>query len=177
METARLLAARPRPEDAEGLASVLAEPAVGDWLWPGDLGGPRTAEQTAAIVARDVEAWDRDGWGPWIVRDRATGGVLGRAGLARTRIEDRSVIEVAWLLTSARWGEGLATEAAREGIRAGFDDLGLDELVAIALVENRASRAVMRKLGMVEEREIAHAGLPHVLARLRRPPAPAGPRR
>lgn len=166
LRTARLVARRPRPADAPELAPVLAEPGVGAWLWPGSLGGPRTAEQTAALVRADVEQWERAGWGPWILRDRAGGEVLGRAGLCPNVIDGTPAIEVAWLLTERRWGEGLATEIARVAIRAGLYDLGLAEIVAIARTDNPASLAVMRKLGMTFVREIDHAGLSHVLARL-----------
>lgn len=167
VQTARLLAARPQPADASGLEPILAEPAVGAWLWPGRLGGPRTAEQTAAFVRADVEWWDRAGWGPWILRDRASGEVLGRAGLCSNEIDGTPAVEVAWLLTERRWGQGLATEIARVAVRAGFEALGLTEVVAIARTDNAASLAVMRKLGMTFLREIDHAGLPHVLAGLR----------
>jgi RimJ/RimL family protein N-acetyltransferase len=45
------------------------------------------------------------------------------------------------------------------------------------MVENRASRRVMEKLGFEYEREVVHANLPHVLYRLStsspRPPSSA----
>lgn len=177
VRTDRLVAERPVPEHAEGLAAVLAEPGVGDWLWPGELGGPRTPAQARDLLEADMAAWESEGWGPWIVRDAANGRVLGRAGLAQAEVDGRPAVELAWYLTEARWGEGLATEVAREAVHAAFEDLGLDELVAVTLVDNRASQGVMQKLGMAIEREVEHAGLPHVLARLRRSRAPAGRRR
>jgi RimJ/RimL family protein N-acetyltransferase len=145
---------------------VLAEPELAPWLWPD--GVPRTREQTAALLGSDEESWAREGFGPWIVSDRAGGAVLGRVGLAYNVIGGERVIELDWLLTSSRWGEGLATEMAREAVRAGFEDLGLEELVAITLTRNAASRAVMAKLGMSLVCELEHAGLPHVQFTIRR---------
>lgn len=168
VRTPRLTGERPEPRHASELAPVLAQPEVAAWLWPGALGGPRTPEQAAELVTADAAAWERDGWGPWVVRDRRDGTVVGRAGLARTVIEGEPVVELAWLLSAERWGQGLASEIAREAVRAAFEHLGLEELVAVTLVGNHASRGVMRRLGMEEERELEHAGLPHVLARLRR---------
>lgn len=166
MQTARLRLERPRPEHVAGLARVLAEPGVGAWLWPGRLGGPRSPAQTAAIVERDARLWAREGWGPWIAGDRRTGEVLGRVGLARNRIEGRPAIELAWLLTERRWGEGLASEAAAEAARCAFEEAGLERVVAIARLDNPASHGVMRRTGMTFLGEIEHAGLPHVLAEL-----------
>jgi ribosomal-protein-alanine N-acetyltransferase len=57
---------------------------------------------------------------------------------------------------------------ARDAVRVAFAVLELDDVVAYTVPANAASRAVMEKLGMVYEGDIVHAGLPHVLYRLRR---------
>jgi hypothetical protein len=41
----------------------------------------------------------------------------------------------------------------------------LPEIVAFTLPDNVASRRVMEKAGFVDECEVAHAGMPHVLYR------------
>jgi RimJ/RimL family protein N-acetyltransferase len=56
----------------------------------------------------------------------------------------------------------------RSLVRIGLEDLDLDELVAFTLPENVRSRRVMEKAGLFYERDIVHAGLPHVLYRIRR---------
>ncbi len=53
--------------------------------------------------------------------------------------------------------------------RVAFDVLGLDEVVAITLPYNVGSPGVMTAAGLAYERDIVHAGLPHVLYRKRRP--------
>lgn len=45
---------------------------------------------------------------------------------------------------------GLAGEAAGLALRAGFESLGLDEIVAVTTPHNTCSRAVMQRLGMQE---------------------------
>jgi RimJ/RimL family protein N-acetyltransferase len=85
-----------------------------------------------------------------------------------TEIEGRPEVEVGWFFASEVWGRGYATEIGREALRVGFEVLELDEVVAFTTPANGASRAVMAKLGMTYERDIVHAGLPHVLYRLRR---------
>jgi RimJ/RimL family protein N-acetyltransferase len=51
-------------------------------------------------------------------------------------------------------------------VRIGFDRLGFGSLVAITTPENVASQRVMRKAGLAYERDIVHAGVPHVLFRI-----------
>ena len=50
------------------------------------------------------------------------------------------------------WGRGLATEGVAAVLQYGFQTLGLDRIYAYAVVDNRASRRVMEKLGMRRER-------------------------
>jgi RimJ/RimL family protein N-acetyltransferase len=169
VETARLVGTRPAFRDAEELhAAVMGDERVAAWLWPGDLGGPRTLSQVRATLVRDADHWKRHRFGAWVVRDKATHAVVGRVGLARCVVDGEEAVEVAWMIAADRWGEGLATEAAAEAVRVGFDVLGLDEVVAFTLTDNLASQAVMRRLGLEFDRRIEHAGLPHVLHRLKR---------
>jgi RimJ/RimL family protein N-acetyltransferase len=53
-------------------------------------------------------------------------------------------------------------------VTVAFENLGMSDLVAFTLPINQASRRVMEKIGFSFERDIVHAGLPHVLYRIKR---------
>lgn len=165
--TARLVGERPRPEHRDGLLGVLGETRVGEELWPGALGGPRSAAQVHEILERDAAHWEREGFGPWIFRegdgDRA---VMARGGLKRAHVNDREEVEVGYAVAASRWGQGLATEIARASVRAAFEELGLSEVVAFTQTTNLASQRVMEKAGLRREAEFQHVGLAHVLFRV-----------
>ena len=98
-------------------------------------------------------------FGMWILRpddDRSAGGHETEAGRG---------VELLYAIASARWREGLATEAGREAVEI-TRGLGLDELVCFTLVDNIASRRTMEGLGFTGALPVRHAGLPHVLTRL-----------
>jgi RimJ/RimL family protein N-acetyltransferase len=57
-------------------------------------------------------------------------------------------IEIGWRLRPAFWGRGYATEAARAVLRHGFDQLGLDAVVAEIDADNAASITVAERIGM-----------------------------
>ena len=57
-------------------------------------------------------------------------------------------IEVGWRLAPDAWGHGYATEAAREAVRFGFEDAGLDEIVSFTVPGNVRSQRVMERIGM-----------------------------
>jgi RimJ/RimL family protein N-acetyltransferase len=57
-------------------------------------------------------------------------------------------VEIGWRLSSAYWGQGLATEGAREVVRYAFNALDLSSLVSFTAPANVRSIRVMEKLGM-----------------------------
>lgn len=59
-------------------------------------------------------------------------------------------VEVGWRLAPQFWGLGLATETARLALWAGFESVGLEEILAITTLRSTRSQAVMKRLGMQE---------------------------
>ena len=101
--------------------------------------------------------------------------MVGRGGLQYTDAIGGFAVEAAWTIAPERWGEGLATELAVASVAVAFDVLELDELIAITLPDNLASRRVMEKAGFAYDRPIERDGLDrHVLYRRERP-VTAGP--
>ena len=161
VETERLRGERISAAHHAELLALLGDPRVG-----ATLGGTLTAEQvTGSLVAKEAH-WDRHGFGYWLWREKTTGACVGRGGLQRTHVGGRDEVEIGWAVAADRWGEGFATELGRGSARVAFEQLGLPDVVAFTLVDNGASRRVMEKLGFVYERDVEHAGLPHVLYRL-----------
>ncbi|MFN8201722.1 MAG: GNAT family N-acetyltransferase [Solirubrobacteraceae bacterium] len=98
----------------------------------------------------------------WAVVERATGDIIGEAGLAP--FDDGRRVELGYLLRRDRWGRGLATEAARAILDAAFTDLGAREVMAVVDEGNDASLNVLRKLGFSEVgRRRRHGVRQHVL--------------
>jgi len=131
----------------------------------GTLGGTRTDAATEAYLERNLAHWTEHGFGIWILRDSATGEALGRAGLRHLTLKGMVEVELDGALFPEYWGRGLATDAARACVTIGRDWLGFHSVVALALPSNRASHQVFRKADLVQEREVLHEGVPHLLFR------------
>jgi RimJ/RimL family protein N-acetyltransferase len=56
--------------------------------------------------------------------------------------------ELGYRLLRRHWRKGLASEGARELIRYGFEDIGLDRIFAETMAVNAATRATMAAVGM-----------------------------
>jgi ribosomal-protein-alanine N-acetyltransferase len=113
----------------------------------------RTGRPVADLGAtqRAVEAIRRHeelhGFGLWAIDELDGSPLVGVAGLAW--VEGRGPeVEAAYILRRDRWGRGYATEALRTVLRIGHDELGLGRVVALAYLENEASRRVMEKARM-----------------------------
>jgi RimJ/RimL family protein N-acetyltransferase len=132
------------------------------------LGGVVAPAETRDRLAAMIAHWERHGFGVWTFRTREDGRFVGRAGLRNVEIEGRAEIELLYAVAAEFWGAGMASEMARAIMAIAFDTLKLREIVAFTLPANRASRRVMEKAGLVYERNIVWAGLPHVLYRIAR---------
>jgi RimJ/RimL family protein N-acetyltransferase len=161
--TARLAGRRPEPGDLGAFQRILADARVDEAAWPEHL---RTADRAEAMLKDMIAHWERWGFGPWTAL--LGGEPIGYAGLRHAQVGGRPEVELMWFLDAGHWGHGYATELAREAVRVAFEVLELDDVVAETVDVNRASRSVMEKLGMTYERDVVHAGLPHVLYRLAR---------
>ena len=149
VETARLLLRPWRPaEDLDALAALNADPAVMRWVAPNR---PLTRTESAEELDRIIRHWDEHGFGLWAIVPRQVGaGCIGFAGLAVPSFLPAVLptVEVGWRLAPDRWGQGLATEAARASVEYGFATLGLKAIVSIIDERNARSLRLARRLGM-----------------------------
>ena len=78
------------------------------------------------------------------------GRLIGSGGV-RVRDPEGRQADIGYELDPRFWGRGLATEAARELLRFGFDVLGMHRLFGECVADNAASARVMEKIGMRRE--------------------------
>ena len=163
-----------RESDKEPFAELNADPVAMEHF-PSLL----TREQSDGIVDRFDAFIEERGWGLWAVEVVASGDFIGFVGLNPPAWEAHftPAVEVGWRLRREHWGKGYATEAAREALRFGFEDVDLDEIVSFTIPANTRSRAVMERLGMTrdEDGDFEHPNVDpghpmrqHVLYRLKR---------
>ena len=140
-------------EDLADLAAVHAEPSF--WWYP--LRGPMSETDTAEFLDRVIGRYESDGFGVEALTERASGTLIGWAGLAVPHFlpEILPAVEVGWRLSGPYRGRGLATEAGGAAIDWGFREAGLDRIVSIYEPENEPSGRVMEHLGFTYSRTAA----------------------
>jgi RimJ/RimL family protein N-acetyltransferase len=151
--TQRLVLTPVGPDDVDALVLLYGDPVVAFWT------GPWTRSAVEVWAANMASRWAADGVGKWMARDRSDGSLVGRGGFTRFDLDDEAVLELGWAVRDARTGRGYATELGRAALAwatAHQPDL---PIVAFTEMHNRASRAVMERIGMRPAGIIRRAGL------------------
>jgi [ribosomal protein S5]-alanine N-acetyltransferase len=157
--TARLRARPVTVEDVPVLERLWGDERVGR-----TLGGVRDRAQVQRTLDEAVSHWRRWGFGRWLLDDGER--PVGTVKLAHCEIDGRPEVELGYAVLPEYWGRGFATEASGGALDHARDVVGLDEVVAFALVSNGPSLAVMRKLGFRHECYLTRPAGVHELRRL-----------
>lgn len=159
--TNRLIADRLHQEHLGELYRMHQDPNV-----MATLGGLRSDDEIRRFLQNNLDHLDCYGYGLWVFRDKVDGRFVGRGGLRNVEVSGNDEVELAYALMAEFWGKGLATQMAEASLTVGFEQLGLTDVACFTLPTNRASQRVMEKAGFKYERDIVHAGLPHVFYRI-----------
>jgi RimJ/RimL family protein N-acetyltransferase len=145
IETDRLLLRRWRESDKEPFAALNGDPDVMEHF-PSML----DREQSDRLADQADSSFDEHGYGLWAVEVKGVHPFIGFVGLhlVGEEILAGGGVEVGWRLAKPAWGHGYAPEAATAGLRFGFEQIGLGEVVSFTSVGNANSRRVMEKIGM-----------------------------
>ena len=149
LRTPRLLIRPLRQDDAEALHELFSDPEAMRFLAE-DL--PATVDESRQWVETKIDRQEWEGLSLWAVVERETGRVVGDAGLQWEEIDGRREVDLGCRIIRRYWSRGYGTEAAEACLRAGFEQLGLERIVAMTDAGNAAARRVLEKLGMTRER-------------------------
>lgn len=149
IETERLRLRTFQPDDLTVYhATIYGDAEVMTYL-PG--GVPRPIEVVTETMDYFVSHQERYGFSIWAVFEKENDTFVGHGGLiyAPRTDEGRSKdVEIAYAFGKAYWGNGYATEVAQASLKFGFEEIGLEKIIALAFPANVPSQRVMQKIGM-----------------------------
>ncbi len=161
--TARLRLRPFRDDDLAALHALWGDPDVARWVGkdPGD------ERQSATWLRQHLAHQQRHGFSTWAAEARETGDLVGEVGLQL--FEHRGPeVEIGWVVAAGARRTGIAFEASSRWLRAGFEELGLERIVAVVRPDNVVSRRLAERLGMHEEGTRHAYGHEHVLYAIER---------
>ena len=147
LHAARLTLAPLADEHLEWEIELDSDPEVMRYL--SGRASPRV-EVEASHARRMAAAQKVDGLGFWVglVDDEFVGWWTLQPAHGPDQPDDPGVADLGFRLLRHQWRKGLASAGARELVRYGFDDVGLDRIIAQTLTVNVGSRAVMERVGL-----------------------------
>ena len=160
-----------RDSDFEPYAAMNADPEVMRYF-----PAPLSREASKSSFQRMRQQIEDRGWGLWAVDvDGVFAGLTG-LNVPAFAAPFTPCTEIAWRFRKEFWGRGLATMAARQALRHGFETLRLAEIVSFTAAANVPSRKLMERLGFDRDaaEDFDHPALPeghilrpHVLYRMK----------
>ncbi len=144
LETERLTLRGMRVSDAEDMfAYAQYEPVTRYLTWTPHPNVKHTKEYLTYVSQR----YRTGDFFDWAIVSREDGRMIGTCGFTAFDFPSDSA-EIGYVLNPAYHGRGLATEAVREVIRFGFEELKLHRIEAKFMKENTRSLKLMERVGM-----------------------------
>jgi RimJ/RimL family protein N-acetyltransferase len=151
VETERLHLRQFRADDTDAYERIHSDPEVLRYIG----GAPVGPFESWRSMAMHAGHWQLRGYGLWAVELKATGELIGRAGMWFPQGWPEP--EAGWTIGREHWNKGYATEAGGEGLRHAFDELGLQHVISLIHPQNSQSIRVAEKLGgKLEDRTLLH---------------------
>jgi ribosomal-protein-alanine N-acetyltransferase len=108
---------------------------------------PMRDRREALSLVRTMQGWYASRYAiQWGITLRDENRVLGLCGLHEWSRQHRRA-SIGYDLLRSHWGQGIASEAMREVVRFGFEDMDLDRLEALTIAENARSIRLLERLG------------------------------
>lgn len=146
METDRLIIRRVERSDARELYELCSRPETSQYsLW-----SPHESLSVTKQYISCQHSLERRGCCTFFVVEEKSGGVIGTASYVSLD-ESFKIAEIGYSILSDLWGRGYGTEVADALTGFAFDRLGAQRVYARVLPENKASAAVLEKLGFAFE--------------------------
>lgn len=143
LETERLFLREPRLDDLDAIV------AFGMSDRTEFVGGKLEAWQSWNVLNAAIGHWINRGFGWWVLEDKATGDVAGRAGIGYNL--DWPEPELGWHIYEGFEGKGLAYEAALAARDHATRHFGLGPLISLIAHGNARSRRLAERLGATIE--------------------------
>jgi RimJ/RimL family protein N-acetyltransferase len=165
IETERLVL-RPFHDDGSDVDAMLE--VLGDAVSMRYYPEPLDRDGTSAWIERQLDRYERDGFGLLAIEERDDGRLIGDCGPTVQEADGESFVELGWHVLRARQRRGVATEAGAACRDVAFAALDVPFLISLIRPENLPSRRVAEKLGFDVWRGTIRAGWGHLIYRLDR---------
>jgi len=146
LNTERLILRSLTAEDEADVFALYSNPEVTRLCDVVTLANP---SQARAVLQTFQSEFERDSGVRWAITERGAPGLIGLCGVGWHRHNFSALLS--YDLNQHCWNRGIMTEAVRAVVAYTFADAGMNRITATTVVDNPASRQVLRHVGFQEE--------------------------
>lgn len=143
LETERLILQEMDPNDFEALYDVLADSDIMEH-YPYTFDEARVRNR----ISRNMERYQKDGFGLWAVILKETGEMIGDCGITMQNIHGTMLPEVGYHIRADQQRKGYASEASAACIRLAFENFDFPAVYSYMKDTNIPSQRTAMKNGM-----------------------------
>lgn len=144
LETKRLKLRKITLDDVEDMYSYCSNEEVPKYA---SWNAHNSLEETKETIERVINQWENKKLVHWGIEYKENRKLIGTIEFV-TLDTQHKVAEIGYAVSQEYWGKGIATEAANEVIKFGFNNINLVRIQARCYLENIGSARVMEKAKM-----------------------------
>ncbi len=142
LETPRLWLRQATEADAGAILRLFSDPQVSRFH---DLDTFTHLDQAKAVIERRKTGFESDRGIRWAIALKPNNSLIGSCGFTWNRAANQA--EVGYELAREFWRQGIMTEALSAIFSYGFEVKNLHRILAEVMVDNLASKQLLKKLG------------------------------
>lgn len=143
LETNRLILRYQKHSDIDFLINLWTDETVTRYL-----GGKREKAFLYKEFTEIANNPEKEKFDLWPVELRESSEIIGYAGFLPKEIDNKEYIELSFVFSKEKWGNGYATEIAKELLTYAKIEFRLSEVISIIESNNEKSKKVVEKIGM-----------------------------
>ncbi|MCG9792955.1 GNAT family N-acetyltransferase [Flavobacterium algicola] len=160
IETERLVLRELNNLDAEGMFVLDSNPRVHEYLGKNPV---FSIEKSREYIENIKKQYLENGIGRYAVVLKENNQFIGWCGIKFITLPENNhnnFYEIGYRLIEDYWQQGYGYESAKAWLDYGFNTMNIRTLYASANIENKGSRRILEKIGMVPINEFVWNGIP-----------------
>lgn len=147
LQTKRCLVREITIQDVDVLYEIYKDPSITRYMESLYEDREKEREYTKKYIANVYRFY---GYGIWIVEDKESGEIIGRAGIEQ---KEEDCPELGYMISASYQGKGYAYEVCRAILQYAGKELGILKIISQVQKGNEASVKLLKKLGFYRKEE------------------------
>jgi RimJ/RimL family protein N-acetyltransferase len=153
-------------DDIPAWTAFFDDPEAAEFIPAGSYAN--SLEASSYMINKQLDRYKNNLFGLQALIDKSTNEFVGMCGLLAQTIDDLPEIEVGYHIFKKHWGKGFAPEAAKMFLDYAFSNNMAESVISVIDVDNKKSRRVAEKNGLLLEKQTTYGTMNVVVYRMQK---------